>query len=104
MNKNDKNFDSAEWMKDLPVRNEIPAFAADEMISCQKCGRKSPPNRAKCFYCSAPLDSKQIQTEKIKSNLRKLESWENGFNLIYSANRQDVNEAEIREISNLLNL
>lgn len=104
MNENDKNLDSAEWLKDLPVHNELSAFTTGEMISCQKCGRKSPPNRAKCFYCSAQFDPDQIQTDKIKPNLRKLEAWENGFNLIYMETRREINEAEMREISKLLDL
>ncbi len=104
MNKNDKNFDPSEWLNDLPVQNEIAAYPTDELLVCKKCGRKSPPNRAKCFYCSEKFDLREISTDFIKPNLRKLESWENGFNLIYLANRQGFNETQLREISNLLNV
>ncbi len=103
MNNNGKNFDSEEWLNDLPIQVETTGFQAEEMFSCKKCGRKSPPNRAKCFYCGENFDLDVLQTDLIKPNLRKLELWENGFNLIYTANSQNVGETEIREISNLLN-
>lgn len=104
MNKNDKNVDPAEWLNDLPVQNEIVAFRSDEMLLCKKCGRKSPPNRAKCFYCAENFDRSEIQTDFVKPNLRKLESWENGFNLIYLSNRRELDETELREISSVLSL
>ncbi len=104
MNKNDKNFDPAEWLNDLPVQNETVAFKADEMLLCKKCGRKSPPNRAKCLYCGENFDLREIQADFIKPNMRKLESWESGFNLIYIPNRQEFDEIKIREISSLLSL
>ncbi len=101
MVKNDKNDDHSVKSS---FQNQISAFQADEMVSCKKCVRKSPPNRLRCVYCGENFDIGEIQTDLIKPNLRKLEVWENGYNLIYLAKQRELNETEIREISKLFNL
>jgi hypothetical protein len=101
MVKNEKNDDSSV---NPSVQNEIAAFQSDEMILCKKCSRKSPPNRMQCFYCGEHFEISEVQSDLIKPNLRKLEAWENGFNLIYLAKQREINETETRKISNLLNL
>jgi len=58
------------------------AFGSDEMITCSKCGKSNPPNRAGCLYCGAPLDVPEDLRGSVKLNLRKLENWENGFNVV----------------------
>jgi hypothetical protein len=95
---------SEDWLKDLPVRAENPAFKAEEMILCAKCQRTNPPTRLACFYCAAPLELSEAQSKNLKPNLRKLESWEKGFNLILSPNERSFDETKSAEIAKLLNL
>jgi hypothetical protein len=95
---------SDEWLKDLPVQAENPAFKAEEMILCNKCQRTNPPTRLACFYCGAPLEISEAQSKNLKPNLRKLEGWEKGFNLILSPNGQSFDETKSTEIGKLLNL
>lgn len=72
-----------EQLKNLPIQSEEIAFKPEEMVSCEKCQRKNPPNRLKCFYCGAELELSAEQSENLRPTLRKLENWEKGFNLIY---------------------
>lgn len=88
--------------KDLPIQSENIAFKAEQMIGCKKCGRNNPPNRLKCFYCGGELEISAENAELIKPNLRKLENWEKGFNLIYRP--QDSELAVVSEISKLIDL
>lgn len=104
MEKNEKIIDSDELLKDLTVQSEINAFSSSEMVACKKCGRKSPPNRAKCLYCGEAFESTQINRDLLKPNLRKLENWENGINLIYQFSEQSISEEVFRDVSNLIGL
>jgi hypothetical protein len=92
------------WLKDLPIQTENPAFKPEEMILCVKCQRTNPPTRLACFYCGAQLELSEEQSKNIKPHLRKLEIWEKGFNLILSPNGQNFDDAKLSEIAKLLNL
>jgi hypothetical protein len=83
MEKKADNVHDDEWLKNLPVQAEEIAFKPEDMISCGACRRTSPPNRLACFYCGKPLEISDAQAKNLKPNLRKLEVWEKGFNLIY---------------------
>lgn len=78
------------------------AFGADEMIVCKGCGRKSPPNRLDCMYCAARLEIAGRDSETIKLNLRKLESWEKAFNVIYLADPAVLSDADLARIARFL--
>ena len=91
-----------EWLKDLPVTAENIAFKPEEMIVCAKCARTNPPNRTKCFYCGGELEISDAQSRILKPNLRKLELWEKGFNVVFLPNPQTFDEAKIGEIAGLL--
>lgn len=95
---------SDEWLKDIPLTAENPAFAAEEMISCAKCARTNPPTRLKCLYCGTELEFSAEQSNFIKLNLRKLDVWEKGFNLIYKSQIPNFDEAKMSEIAKLLKL
>ncbi len=84
-------------------RSEPLAFEAEEMILCKSCGRRSPPNRLACMYCAAKLEIAGRDSETIKLDLRKLESWEKGFNVIYLANPIGLGNTEIAGITRFLN-
>jgi hypothetical protein len=90
-----------QWLKDLPVETELQTFSPEAMISCEKCGRKSPPTRLKCLYCGADLQVSAEQTGHLKPSLRKLEDWEKGFNLILQSAE---NQSYLTEIADLLHL
>ncbi len=93
-----------DWLKDLPVQTENIAFKPEEMISCAKCQRRNPPNRLNCFYCAGELEISAAQSQFLKPNLRKLEAWEKGFNIIFLPNSQLVDNTKIGEIARLLKI
>jgi hypothetical protein len=99
-----ENDQPDDWLKNLPVQTENIAYKADEMIDCAKCNRSNPPSRLNCFYCGDELPAKDVQSKFIKPNLRKLESWEKGFNVILTPNRQIFDETRLTEIASLLKL
>ena len=68
---------SPEWLRNLPTRSEEPGFSPDELRSCDECGRQSSPNRETCLYCGAVFPGATARLE-----IREVESWEKGFNLI----------------------
>ncbi len=67
---------------DPRIQTEDIAFKPGEMLPCAACGRMNPPNRLKCLYCSNELEIKPENATLIKPNLRKLEGWERGYNVI----------------------
>lgn len=93
-----------EQLKNLPVQSEEIAFKPEEMIACGKCTRNNPPNRLKCMYCGAELEISDEQAAKIAPVLRKLENWENGFNVIYFPTGATVNEETTAQIAKFLGL
>ncbi len=96
----DEQFD--EWLKNLPTQTENPAFGAAEMINCGACARLNPPNRLNCLYCGAELDISERQIQNIQPNLRKLEAWERGFNLIFEPDSSNQNAADFSNAARLL--
>ncbi|HLM60403.1 MAG TPA: hypothetical protein VK308_06355 [Pyrinomonadaceae bacterium] len=93
-----------EWLKDLPVQTENVAYQPEEMIRCEKCERTNPPTRLKCFYCGAELLITEARNQFLKPNLRKLETWEKGFNVILSPNAQISDETKLITAAKLLKL
>lgn len=104
MEKKTEETISGELSGNLPVQTENPAFAPDEMLGCGKCGRTNPPTRSKCLYCGAALTVSDEQGKFFKPNLRRLEIWEKGFNLILSSNSEKIEESKLAEISSMLKL
>lgn len=102
-NENEKKS-SDEWLEDLPVQGENVAFNPEEMILCAKCARTNPPIRAKCFYCGARLEFSEAQGQLLKPNLRKLEIWEKGFNIIYLPDAQKYDEQKLTAAAEILKL
>ena len=97
-------FGSEERLKNLPVQAENPAFASDEMIECDRCARSNPPTRSHCLYCGAELEIPGAQSKFLKINMRPLEAWEKGFNLIFSPASEDFDDAQIERAASLLKL
>lgn len=103
MEKKEKPMHPDEWLKDISVEPEIQGFKPEEMISCPKCERKSPPTRLKCFYCGAELPVSLERIEAVKPQPRKLEAWEKGFNIILLPNptRAEIDETKLAEIARM---
>lgn len=87
---------------DPSLQTENIAFDAKDLIACGGCGRKNPPNRLKCLYCSHELEIREQNAASIKANLRKLELWEHGFNVICLMSTTD--EIDANAIGKLLSM
>ena len=79
MDDNSDPNSSDDWLRNLPLRSEKIGFAPDEMVVCRRCTKANAPNRPTCLYCGAELAG--VSAGK-KLDLRKLEIWENGFNVV----------------------
>lgn len=99
-----ENKNSEDRLIDLPIQTENIAFKSEEMIRCAQCERTSPPNRRECFYCGAALEISEEQSQFLKPNLRKLEAWEKGYNLIFLPGAQTSEETKTAEIARLLKI
>lgn len=100
-NTDEKNL-TEQWLKDLAPTSDLPGFKSSEMLVCEKCERKTPPTRPTCFYCGAPLPVSKLQTEHLKLNLRKLEIWEKGFNVVFVKGENDFDFKNQAETAKLL--
>lgn len=89
-------FDPADILKRLESETRLPSQA---MVDCPKCGKKNPANRLSCFYCVAELPVSSVGTSKIKLNLRKLEPWESGFNVLVKSVAEFSDQTEIARLA-----
>lgn len=89
-----------------PLRLEQRGFAPEQMLTCEVCLRANPPTRTTCLYCAAPLRATEASAALQKPTLRKLETWEQGFNVILLPNSTTVSltEAVLGEIADLVRL
>ncbi|HEV7889897.1 MAG TPA: hypothetical protein VGP08_04630 [Pyrinomonadaceae bacterium] len=60
----------------------VRRFAPDELVACGKCSRANAPTRMNCLYCGAPLPVTEQSAALRRPALRKLEEWEQGFNIV----------------------
>jgi hypothetical protein len=104
MQEDNQQLDAEDFLKDLPVQAEEIGYKSEEMISCGSCSRTNPPNRLKCMYCGAQLELSAAQAAVIAPVLRKLESWESGFNLIYLPKGENVSAETTAQIAKLVGL
>ncbi len=74
--------DITNKLGDMAIRSEEIGHAADEMISCDSCGRSNPPGRSSCIYCGVAMSTAVVDIDGVSINLRRLESWENGHNVV----------------------
>lgn len=71
-----------EYLGGIKLRGEEIGFGSDQMVVCLKCEKSNPPNRANCLYCAVPIAVFVDGPETPKLNLRRLETWENGYNVV----------------------
>lgn len=100
MNKKTKTDlpDAFLWLKDAPPQPIVTErFSAEQMIECEKCSRKNPPTRLACMYCGSKLIVSEEQAAHVRPTLRKLETWEKGWNVIWLPGEQENSSGEISE-------
>lgn len=67
---------------DPAIQTENIEFLQEELLTCDGCSRQNPPNRINCIYCGTVLAISAEQFVQQKPVIRKLESWEQGFNIV----------------------
>lgn len=95
---------SEEWLEDIPANTRVESYKDDQMISCAKCSRKTPPNRLDCIYCGVKLELSAEQTKNLKPTLRKTDTWKNALNLIFVSVLSEPTDRAISEIAKMTRL
>jgi hypothetical protein len=57
-------------------------FRREEMLTCESCGRTSPPTRMTCLYCGAQLQAPRAGEDLRRPALKPLEEGARGFNVV----------------------
>jgi hypothetical protein len=72
-----------EELGGLPGGTDAPRpFAPEQMVACDACLRANAPTRMSCLYCGAPLPATKESAALRRPSLKKLEEWEQGFNVV----------------------
>jgi hypothetical protein len=74
--------ESVPWDSSEPLRAEPRGFSREQMVRCEACLRANPPTRTSCLYCAAQLPTTEAGEALQRPTLRRLEKWEQGFNVI----------------------
>src|ERR1041384_881090 len=61
---------------------DMRAFAPDQLVACPACLRANAPTRQRCLYCGATLPATTGAANLRRPAQRKLEEWEQGFNVV----------------------
>lgn len=76
-------FDLNEDLLGASTAHDAPRrFEPNELVACEKCKRANAPTRMNCLYCGAPLPVTEQSAALRRPALRKLEEWEQGFNVV----------------------
>lgn len=76
-------FDDAEDLRESSqAHGAARPFEPGELVACDKCSRSNAPTRMNCLYCGAPLPVTERSAALRRPALRKLEEWEQGFNVV----------------------
>lgn len=97
MNNNDDRT-APESIDGIPVMAESIGFSAEELAACPKCGRMNAPDRLRCLYCGGEVSLSSADSRGVKLNLRVLETWEKGFNVIHRRGGFDIAVRRFAEI------
>src|SRR4051812_33830379 len=88
-----------------PLGSEQRAYAPEQMVKCEVCLRANPPTRTSCLYCAAQLKATEASAALQRPTLRKLETWEQGFNAIFlQGDATRLTEDALREAATLVRL
>jgi hypothetical protein len=63
-------------------REAARPFAHAQMVACEVCLRPNAPTRLTCLYCGEPLPLTKEGAALRRPVLKKLEEWEQGFNVV----------------------
>lgn len=79
-------------------------FEPGELVACDECLRANAPTRMNCLYCGAPLPLTEQSAALRRPALRKLEEWEQGFNVVLHPPSERPAPETIEELASLLRL
>ncbi len=85
MPKSPESTDQERSTFDPSIQTENIAYSPVELLTCDGCSRQNPPNRINCIYCGYELAITAAHFAEARPLIRKLEAWEQGFNIIYQA-------------------
>jgi hypothetical protein len=79
-------------------------FEPGELVACDECLRANAPTRMNCIYCGVPLPVTERSAALRRPALRKLEEWEQGFNVVLHPPFKSPAPETIEEVASLLRL
>jgi hypothetical protein len=98
-------FGAGEDAQETSPALEAPRrFEPEELVACEDCLRANAPTRMKCLYCGAPLPVTERSARLRRPSLRKLEEWEQGFNVVLHSPCSNLAPETIEELAPLLRL
>jgi hypothetical protein len=71
---------------------DMRAFAPEQLVACPTCLRANAPTRQRCLYCGATLPATTDAANLRRPAQRKLEEWEQGFNVVLPARAETETE------------
>jgi len=77
--------DKPENISGRQIQSVPIAFAAEELSSCEKCGRDNAPNRMTCIYCGAELTIREEFLSQAKVAANDLDADALGWNIVARA-------------------
>ena len=82
--------------------SEPQGFSPDQMIVCEKCGRRNPPTRVNCLYCAAPFVF-DVKTAELRTpTLQPVEAGNFGYNNILIPDASI--DSDIAKVASLLKM
>jgi hypothetical protein len=98
-------FDADEELRATSAAHETARrFEPGELVACDECLRANAPTRMNCIYCGAPLPVTERSAALRRPALRKLEEWEQGFNVVLHPPRTRPAPETFEEVASLLRL
>jgi hypothetical protein len=77
-------------------------FAPEQMVACEECLRANAPTRPTCLYCGATLPRTKQGAALWRPRLKRLEEWEQGFNVVTLARAAGALTSDAAEEAALL--
>ena len=75
-------FSELNWQDAQDATTAPRRFTPEQLVACESCLRANAPTRMNCLYCGAPLPQTAGSAELRRPTLKKLEEWEQGFNVV----------------------
>lgn len=98
-------FDADEELRSTSAAHETARrFEPGELVACDKCLRANAPTRMNCIYCGAPLPVTERSAALRRPALRKLEEWEQGFNVVLPPPATRPTPETFEEVASFLRL